>query len=298
MVDDGALRAQFRLLGPVEVWVGDRRIDVGQPRQRAVLAALLVDAGRVVPRETLIDRVWGPAVPEHARATLRTHLSRIRRLLEQAGECGVTGSGALARAWWVPAPDRRRPDRPAPVPPAGRHRRDSGWHSRSGRVAARGVGVVAGTAVGRHQRRVGRPDARDLEPRAGGRRGQVGAGGAGPGEPRAGAVQRGRTGQRQPAGRVAHRGAHAGAARGRTDQRGARSVRPDPPPPGRAAGHRSGARTTAAAPVPAARRSRGRRRRRARRGRGPGSFRRHRSCSPVGSWSWPNWTRSTTRPRW
>jgi tetratricopeptide (TPR) repeat protein/DNA-binding SARP family transcriptional activator len=80
---------EFRLLGPVEAWVGDRRIDVGQPRQRAVLAALLVDAGRVVPRETLIDRVWGQAAPEHARATLRTHLSRIRRLLEQTGEGGV-----------------------------------------------------------------------------------------------------------------------------------------------------------------------------------------------------------------
>jgi len=86
---------EFRLLGPVEVWVGDRRIDVGQPRQRAVLAALLVDAGRVVPRETLIDRVWGQAVPEQARATLRTHLSRIRRLLEQTGE-GEVPAAALS----------------------------------------------------------------------------------------------------------------------------------------------------------------------------------------------------------
>jgi tetratricopeptide (TPR) repeat protein/DNA-binding SARP family transcriptional activator len=49
------------------------------------LAALLVDAGRVVPVDTLIDRVWGPVAPEQARATLRTHLSRIRRLLEQDG---------------------------------------------------------------------------------------------------------------------------------------------------------------------------------------------------------------------
>ena len=90
MVGGELSRVEFRLLGPVEVWVGDRRIDVGQPRQQAVLAALLVDAGRVVPRETLIDRVWGQAAPEHARATLRTHLSRIRRLLEQTGECGVS----------------------------------------------------------------------------------------------------------------------------------------------------------------------------------------------------------------
>src|SRR5262249_2047488 len=86
MVTDGALRVEYRLLGPVEVCVDGRPVDAGQPRQRAVLAALLVDAGRVVPTGTLIARVWGPTVPEHARATLRTHLSRIRRLLEQAGE--------------------------------------------------------------------------------------------------------------------------------------------------------------------------------------------------------------------
>src|SRR5690242_13687993 len=91
MVADEA-RVVFRLLGPVEVWVGARRLDAGQPRQRAVLAALLVDVGRLVPIETLIDRVWGQVVPEHARATLRTHLSRIRRLLEQAAECGAAAT--------------------------------------------------------------------------------------------------------------------------------------------------------------------------------------------------------------
>jgi DNA-binding SARP family transcriptional activator len=96
MVADGVSRVEFRLLGPVEVWVGGRRVDAGQPRQRAVLAALLVDVGRVVPIETLIARVWGETVPEHARATLRTHLSRIRRLLEQAGECGAAVA-ALSR---------------------------------------------------------------------------------------------------------------------------------------------------------------------------------------------------------
>src|SRR5262249_34914117 len=44
------------------------------------------DAGRVVPVETMIARVWGRTVPDQARATLWTHISRLRRLLEQAGE--------------------------------------------------------------------------------------------------------------------------------------------------------------------------------------------------------------------
>src|SRR5689334_11492971 len=96
MVDGVASKVEYRLLGPVEVWIGGRRVDAGQPRQRAVLAALLVDAGRVVPVETLIARVWGELVPEHARATLRTHLSRIRRLLEQAEQAGAP-AGVLSR---------------------------------------------------------------------------------------------------------------------------------------------------------------------------------------------------------
>jgi DNA-binding winged helix-turn-helix (wHTH) protein len=96
MATDGASTVEYRLLGPVEVWAGGRRVDTGQPRQRAVLAALLVDAGRVVPVETLIGRVWGQTVSDNARATLRTHLSRIRRLLEQAGEYAASVA-ALSR---------------------------------------------------------------------------------------------------------------------------------------------------------------------------------------------------------
>jgi DNA-binding SARP family transcriptional activator len=77
---------EFRLLGPVEVWIGDRRVDVGQPRQRGVLAALTADAGRTVSTEVLIDRVWGDTPPPGARRSLHAHITRIRRVLEQAGD--------------------------------------------------------------------------------------------------------------------------------------------------------------------------------------------------------------------
>jgi DNA-binding SARP family transcriptional activator/tetratricopeptide (TPR) repeat protein len=75
---------EFRLLGPVEVWTETGSIDAGPPRQRAVLAALLVDAGRVVAWETIIDRVWGESPPAASRGTLRSHAARIRHLLSQA----------------------------------------------------------------------------------------------------------------------------------------------------------------------------------------------------------------------
>jgi DNA-binding SARP family transcriptional activator/tetratricopeptide (TPR) repeat protein len=73
---------EFRLLGPVEVWDAGRPVPAGAPRQRTVLAALLVDAGRVVPATTLIDRVWDERPPSDARATLNAYLSRIRALLD------------------------------------------------------------------------------------------------------------------------------------------------------------------------------------------------------------------------
>jgi len=75
----------FRLLGPVEVSAGDRLIPLGPVKQRIVLAALLLDAGRPVHLDALVDRVWGEAPPVGARDVLYSHLSRIRHLLAEAG---------------------------------------------------------------------------------------------------------------------------------------------------------------------------------------------------------------------
>ncbi|GIH14917.1 AfsR/SARP family transcriptional regulator [Rugosimonospora africana] len=75
---------EFRLLGVVEADADGRALDTGSPQQRRVLAALAVDAGRPVTTETLIDRVWDEAVPG-SRRTLQVHLTRIRRLLADAG---------------------------------------------------------------------------------------------------------------------------------------------------------------------------------------------------------------------
>jgi DNA-binding response OmpR family regulator len=47
----------------VEVRVAGQAAETGHPRQRAVLAVLLLDLGRVVPTELLIDRVWGGNPP-------------------------------------------------------------------------------------------------------------------------------------------------------------------------------------------------------------------------------------------
>ncbi|MEV6844417.1 BTAD domain-containing putative transcriptional regulator [Actinoplanes sp. NPDC051411] len=75
-----------RLLGPVELITPGRAVDVGPPQRRLVLAALAVDAGRSVPVETLVDRVWGAEAPDRGRRALQAHLTRIRRVCQDLDE--------------------------------------------------------------------------------------------------------------------------------------------------------------------------------------------------------------------
>ncbi|MEV0117431.1 BTAD domain-containing putative transcriptional regulator [Streptomyces sp. NPDC050844] len=75
---------EFRLLGPVEaLWEG-RPLRVGGPKPRALLAALLLRAGHVVPADALVDVVWGEEPPETARALIQTYVSALRRALPEA----------------------------------------------------------------------------------------------------------------------------------------------------------------------------------------------------------------------
>jgi DNA-binding SARP family transcriptional activator/tetratricopeptide (TPR) repeat protein len=76
--------AELRLLGPLRLCVSGEFIDLGPPKQRAVLAALAVDAGKPVPAPVIVERVWDQAAPPHARDVLYTHLSAIRRTLRNA----------------------------------------------------------------------------------------------------------------------------------------------------------------------------------------------------------------------
>lgn len=83
---------QLRVLGPVELRVGDRVLNLGPPRQRTVFAALALDAGRPVPMETLVDRVWHEDPPAQPRSTLYAHVTRLRQLFAQAAR---QGNGSL-----------------------------------------------------------------------------------------------------------------------------------------------------------------------------------------------------------
>ena len=75
---------EFRLLGPLEVRHSGEILPVRAPRQRSLLAALLLHANQVVTVDRLIDRVWGQDPPPSAAANLRTHVAALRRNLSGA----------------------------------------------------------------------------------------------------------------------------------------------------------------------------------------------------------------------
>ena len=57
---------EFRILGPLEVVEGEQPIALGGPRQRALLAILLLHRGEVVSSDRLIDQLWGERPPATA----------------------------------------------------------------------------------------------------------------------------------------------------------------------------------------------------------------------------------------
>jgi DNA-binding SARP family transcriptional activator len=81
---------ELGVLGPVEVRAGGRVLDAGHARRRAVLAVLLLDLGRVVPMEALIDRVWGEEPPASVLNTLYGYVSRLRSVIAGAPDRRAT----------------------------------------------------------------------------------------------------------------------------------------------------------------------------------------------------------------
>jgi YVTN family beta-propeller protein len=79
MVGIGEL--EFCILGPIEVCEGERKLPLGGPKQRALLADLILSAGTVVSTARLIDDVWEDAPPATAGHTVETYIARLRRLL-------------------------------------------------------------------------------------------------------------------------------------------------------------------------------------------------------------------------
>ncbi|MEU3840651.1 BTAD domain-containing putative transcriptional regulator [Streptomyces sp. NPDC028635] len=84
---------RFGILGPLEILTDDGvPLSPGGPRPRALLTLLLLDAGRAVPVERLLDGLYGAEPPAEAMNALQSQISRLRRRLGPLP--AVEGAGA------------------------------------------------------------------------------------------------------------------------------------------------------------------------------------------------------------
>ncbi len=74
----GESRIEFRLLGVFEVASGGMVLGIGSPKQRRLLALLVVNLNRPVPVDVILDVLWPHGPPASAQSTLQSLVSRLR----------------------------------------------------------------------------------------------------------------------------------------------------------------------------------------------------------------------------
>jgi DNA-binding SARP family transcriptional activator/tetratricopeptide (TPR) repeat protein len=100
--DDDADGPRFQVLGPFELRVRDRALELGGFRIRTLLALLTANAGRVVSVGTLADALWAAEPPRDAHRTVRSYVSRLRHSLAPTDELITTHPAGYLLA---PPPD-------------------------------------------------------------------------------------------------------------------------------------------------------------------------------------------------
>jgi basic membrane lipoprotein Med (substrate-binding protein (PBP1-ABC) superfamily)/DNA-binding SARP family transcriptional activator len=73
---------QFRILGTLEAGIGEAAVELGPPKQRAVLAIMLMHVGQILPIDRLIDLLWGETAPRTAAHSVQVYISELRRALD------------------------------------------------------------------------------------------------------------------------------------------------------------------------------------------------------------------------
>lgn len=75
----------FRILGTLQAEVDGRLVDLGPPKQRSLLALLLLNGNQTVATDRLIDLIWGEAAPRTAAHSIQIYVSALRKLLADKG---------------------------------------------------------------------------------------------------------------------------------------------------------------------------------------------------------------------
>ena len=242
----GKAEMEFGILGPLEVRDERGPVRVPGAKERALLADLLVNAGRVVSADRLVEDLWGEDPPGNPANALQGRVSALRRALGPAGS-GLAGHQPARLPCWRRT--RSRWTRPgssgwSPRPPA----LDPAERAAGGPAAGGGAGAVAGTGAGRVRRPAVGPGGGGPAGGAAPGRGR-GAGRAGPGRrrPRRAGGGAGGAGGRAPDPGAAPGPADAGAVPVGPAGRRPGGVPADPGGAGRGAGDRPVAGAAAAA---------------------------------------------------
>ena len=88
---------EFRILGPLDVLADGSAVPLPGAKPRAVLALLLVHAGRPVGADRIAQALWGEDAPSGAANTVQVHVSRLRKALGGADSIGTTAAGYALR---------------------------------------------------------------------------------------------------------------------------------------------------------------------------------------------------------
>ncbi|MFF1823120.1 BTAD domain-containing putative transcriptional regulator [Kribbella sp. NPDC058245] len=73
---------EFRLLGSVQIWSGGDQILLKRRQERLLLAVLLLEPGKAVSADRLMELLWPEAMPTNPRRALQVYISRLRTVLD------------------------------------------------------------------------------------------------------------------------------------------------------------------------------------------------------------------------
>ncbi|MFB6724786.1 BTAD domain-containing putative transcriptional regulator [Kribbella sp. NPDC056345] len=87
---------EFRLLGPVQIWSGGDQVSLKRRQERLLLAVLLLEPGKAVAAQRLIELLWPDAMPTNPRRALQVYISRLRTVLDVELTSGREGYALMA----------------------------------------------------------------------------------------------------------------------------------------------------------------------------------------------------------
>jgi DNA-binding SARP family transcriptional activator len=87
---------EYRLLGPLDALVDGQPAQLGPPRQRVLLAALLCEANALVPTARIVDLLWPDDPPSSAANLVQGYVSGLRKVVGKDA-IETRGTGYVAR---------------------------------------------------------------------------------------------------------------------------------------------------------------------------------------------------------